>query len=488
MERSIESRILCDQSANDTKSREGINRQNRVIIVGGGVGGLSAAALLAKQSFDVTLYEKNSILGGRASCKNMKGYTLDSGIHALRAAEKSTAAQILEMLGKPIEFAIKNSDGVMPMIYHDGRMVDAPYTTLNLIKYPLLNLLQRLKLAQIVRKASKSNPEEFDNVTVMDWLKDIDAKILEDKHLVAHLKLFLSIGFYCDADLDQMSTGDVIRLFKRYPYDVGYPKGGWAQIIDKLSESIEENSGRIVVGKAVDGVIVNENKEAKGVVVEGSKEVADAVILNVPPKNIPPLIPKEQIPKSFAESLVAYENSSGIVIDVVGIPSNLLNTKYDTVVNLDPCAILRISSKYDNSIAPPGNDILTAWMPISSSIIDGGDKVESKFAQLHRIIEEIFPGILANSEFQRRMVFDTVIGRYPLVSSAPSFAKRLPIQFPDIRSLYIVGDAADAEGIGGSSDAAFMSALNCTELILQKKRLQIKNQQQQEQQNYSVQK
>ena len=155
------------------------------------------------------------------------------------------------------------------------------------------------------------------------------------------------------------------------------------------------------------------------------------------------------------------------MIDVIGIPTELLPTsKHDTVVNLKPSAILRISSRYDSEIVASFSekDILTAWMPIRSDIIlKDREQIESKFNQLLNLIEQIFPGVLANSESQRRMICQTVIGRYP--TAAISRSKRLPIQFPEISGLYFVGDAADADGIGGSSDAAFVSAIGCTEQI-----------------------
>lgn len=46
-----------------------------------------------------------------------------------------------------------------------------------------------------------------------------------------------------------------------------------------------------------------EQKRASGVIVEGRKEEADAVILNSPAKSILRLIPKEHILRSFAETL-----------------------------------------------------------------------------------------------------------------------------------------------------------------------------------------
>lgn len=53
--------------------------QKKIVIIGGGLGGLAAACLLAKAGHTVTLYEKNSQLGGRAGQLQAEGFTFDTG-------------------------------------------------------------------------------------------------------------------------------------------------------------------------------------------------------------------------------------------------------------------------------------------------------------------------------------------------------------------------------------------------------------------------
>ena len=53
----------------------------KVIIVGGGTGGLTAAMLLAHKGLDVTVFEKQHELGGRSGALRMGGYTFDLGLH-----------------------------------------------------------------------------------------------------------------------------------------------------------------------------------------------------------------------------------------------------------------------------------------------------------------------------------------------------------------------------------------------------------------------
>lgn len=54
-------------------------RKNKIAVVGAGVGGLSAAARLAKQGYEVEVYEKLSECGGRAHMIEDRGFKFDTG-------------------------------------------------------------------------------------------------------------------------------------------------------------------------------------------------------------------------------------------------------------------------------------------------------------------------------------------------------------------------------------------------------------------------
>lgn len=51
----------------------------KIAIIGSGFGGLSAAIKLAQQGHQVTIFEKNEQLGGRASVREQDGFRFDMG-------------------------------------------------------------------------------------------------------------------------------------------------------------------------------------------------------------------------------------------------------------------------------------------------------------------------------------------------------------------------------------------------------------------------
>lgn len=59
--------------------RESIMASKKAVVIGSGFGGLTSAALLAKEGFDVTVLEKNESHGGRARVWEEQGFVFDMG-------------------------------------------------------------------------------------------------------------------------------------------------------------------------------------------------------------------------------------------------------------------------------------------------------------------------------------------------------------------------------------------------------------------------
>jgi len=56
-----------------------MKNRKKVIIIGGGLGGLATAINLSKSEFEITIIEKNSNLGGKMNIFKKDGFTFDTG-------------------------------------------------------------------------------------------------------------------------------------------------------------------------------------------------------------------------------------------------------------------------------------------------------------------------------------------------------------------------------------------------------------------------
>ena len=67
---------------NEQTNRDELPRSPDVIVVGGGLAGLTAAAVVAKAGKSVVVREKKGMLGGDATSVMRDGFTFNQGPHA----------------------------------------------------------------------------------------------------------------------------------------------------------------------------------------------------------------------------------------------------------------------------------------------------------------------------------------------------------------------------------------------------------------------
>ena len=56
-----------------------MSKSKHVVVIGAGLGGLSAAIMLARSGFEVTILEKNATVGGKLNRLQTQGFSFDLG-------------------------------------------------------------------------------------------------------------------------------------------------------------------------------------------------------------------------------------------------------------------------------------------------------------------------------------------------------------------------------------------------------------------------
>ncbi|MBQ7464784.1 MAG: NAD(P)/FAD-dependent oxidoreductase, partial [Lachnospiraceae bacterium] len=65
--------------------------KKKIVIIGGGIGGLSAGIYAQKAGFEAQIYEKNDVAGGECMGWNRNGCHIDNCIHWLTGTKQGTS-------------------------------------------------------------------------------------------------------------------------------------------------------------------------------------------------------------------------------------------------------------------------------------------------------------------------------------------------------------------------------------------------------------
>jgi oxygen-dependent protoporphyrinogen oxidase len=190
----------------------------RVIIIGGGISGLSAAYDLARAGVDCTLLEKQSRLGGVIETRTWEDCVLEGGPDSFLTAKRDALALIKE-LGLEEEVIGSNDHQRTTYILRRGRLVRLPEgvsmfipsRALPMLKSPLLGWGTKLRVGlELLRK-----PETHADRSVSDFVIDHFGRETLD-----YLAEPLLSGVY-GGDPSQLSIQSVVPRFVEMERKVG---------------------------------------------------------------------------------------------------------------------------------------------------------------------------------------------------------------------------------------------------------------------------
>ena len=106
-----------------------------IVVLGAGLGGLSAAIHCARKDYNVTVYEKSSNIGGKASPIYSDGYTFDPGPSIITVID--VYRELFESFDENIDeyISFKPLDPIFSLTHENGDSFRIPFGREKVLNY-----------------------------------------------------------------------------------------------------------------------------------------------------------------------------------------------------------------------------------------------------------------------------------------------------------------------------------------------------------------
>lgn len=404
----------------------------KAIIIGAGLGGLLSAARLSQAGYQVDVFERLPITGGRFTNLNYKGFQLSSGaLHMLPHGPSGPLAQLLKEVKADVRI-VRSDKATIRMPLKTSRpdygkgFKDIYFNDF----FTPLSHRDRMKIALLIVSTRKSRPT---GSTVNAWIRTQ----FKDEWLVRFADSFC--GWSLSLKSDRVPVEELFEIIENmYRFGgSGIPIGGCKGVIDALEAVIASNGGRIYTKTEVSKILV-ENGRAAGVVVGDKTYEANLVISNLGHAATACLCSEALSEKTYSSYLKVLENlqpSAGIKIclaadePLVG-HSGVLLTPYAKRVN----GINEVTH-VDPKLAPPGKHLTISHQYVAPENVKN---LEAEIELGLNDLREIFPG-----KKYEVLLIQSYHDDWPVNRAASGMDPGNETPIPE---LYVVGDGAKGKG------------------------------------------
>lgn len=382
-------------------------KQKSVIVIGAGIGGITAAIHLAKRGLQVTVVEKNSRPGGRCDRLSRVGHHFDTGPTLLvmpllyEAEFRALGASMHERL------ELQRVDPTYHLVFDDGSQL-ALTSDMNAMREQLESIQPGSfeGLLRYLQEGSRHYQFTLDNLVNRDFRKASDlfnprvlALLFRLKPLVNHYRNMsayfddpsLKAAFTFQDIYTGLSPFEAPATFSMMPYTelahgVWYPKGGMYRIVETLMDLARETGVEFIFETAAKQIQTNSTHATGILLSDGTHLDADVVLANADlPYAYRNLLPVDGNSKSlshkrFSCSAISFFWGVDKTYEEIGPHTLFLADDYrenferidrDLGLPANPNLYIHAPARLDPSMAPSGQDTLIAIVPVGHLSEDG---------------------------------------------------------------------------------------------------------------------
>ena len=503
-----------------------LNDRYHVVVIGSGIGGLTAAALLAKRGLKVLVVEQHHLPGGACTAFRREGITFDAAVgmmfgfgekgfnpHRFVMNELEEEIEIIphetlyrmHIFGKTITFwrdferFFRELAAVFPRQEQELR---ALYRYLYRLYENMISPNEMIQSpaempASAHLKTFLKNPLGVLKLLRMMFqnCEDVVGRFISDPKLLEYFDMLCETYCYCNST-ETPAALTATMFVDNHEGGVYYPVGSPQMLSNKLEKSIEKHGGQLVYRHLVNEILIHK-KNAYGVrLADGTEILADQVVANATVWNLYGglIRPRHINPKrlQWARNLVPTMSGFALFlgVDAGAIPPETqpiemyIENRHDLAAH-DITVFL--SSLDDPSLCPPGMHALTIIAPCNVKWPRPGDPEyqseayrQRKAREAEKLLEQVERYLPGLRKHIRVMEIGTpsTIERYTLKNGGAvggpkqmigqEMMKRLHAK-SEWKNLYFCGDST-VMGIGIVATTA--SGVGAANMVLRDRKMQ----------------
>ena len=300
-----------------------MEKQQSIIIIGGGVGGLFCGAILSKEGYNVTVFEQHCKIGGGLHQFKREGVEFETGMHMIGTFQRGGVLnKICSYLGIMNKLSILPSDDNCFELFQIGS---------DQKKYRYAKGAERF-----IETLAAEFPEERENIkryvdAMYDIVKESKMFNLElSDYTIRYLpKYMTSVGEFIDSFTEnerlravlalsnplysgeQYKTPAYIHVIISTLFIDGAARfvGGSQQLAEALTNLIHQQGGGVFTRNGVKHIEIKDKEIEYIVTADGEKHQADWYISAIHPSSLFELMDTSKIQRSYWQRINSIPNS-----------------------------------------------------------------------------------------------------------------------------------------------------------------------------------